>query len=79
MSVRKFRSIEEMKRRHWRKPEDPTLPAVIEGIWNFGERTAGLRFPPGVYRHRDIEEMNALTDRWALDNFKAFRERQSRS
>lgn len=76
MPVRKFRSVEEMKRDRWRDPGDPALPEVIKGIFGFGEKTSRLSFPPGVYRHRSIEEMNALTDRWALENFKALQDRR---
>lgn len=77
MPVRRFRSVEEMKRDRGYEPGDPLLARVIEGIWTFGERTAGLRFPPGVHRHRSVEEMNALTDRWARENFEALMRRRA--
>ncbi|MBP7866961.1 MAG: hypothetical protein KA419_13550 [Acidobacteria bacterium] len=79
MPVRKFRSLEDMKRERWHAPDDPVLPRILTGIWRFGRMTTGLHFPPGVYRHRTLEEMNALTDRWAEANFRAFQERRSRS
>ncbi len=76
MSVRKYRSIEEMKASRGYDRDDPRLPRVIEGIWDFGRRTAGLRFPPGVHRHRTVEEMNARAAEWAAENFRAFRARR---
>lgn len=76
MPVRKFRSIEEMKAARGYDRDDPRLPRVIEGIWDFGRRTARLRFPPGVYRYRSVEEMNARTAEWADENFRAFRARR---
>lgn len=76
MPVRKFRSIEEMKAVRGYDRNDPVLPRVIEGIWTFGERTARLRFPPGVYRSRSVEEMNARAAEWADENFRAFRARR---
>ena len=76
MPVRKFRSIEEMKKDRGYDRDDPRLPRIIEGIWDFGRRTAGLRFPPGVHRHRTVEEMNARTAEWAENNFRAFRARR---
>lgn len=76
MPVRKFRSIEEMKAARGYERTDPRLPRVIEGIWDFGRRTARLRFPPGVYRYRNVEEMNARTAEWADENFRAFRARR---
>lgn len=78
MPVRKFRSVEDMKRTRRHEPGDPALPRIIENIRRFGQITSGLRFPPGVYRHRPLEEMNALTDLWAEANFRAFQERRAR-
>lgn len=76
MPVRKFRSIEEMKAARGYERTDPRLLRIIEGIWDFGRRTARLRFPPGVYRYRNVEEMNARTAEWAEENFRAFRARR---
>lgn len=70
MPVRRFRSVEEMKAERGYDRDDPRLPKVIEGIWTFGRLTAGLRFPPGVYRHRNVEELNAQTEAWAEENFR---------
>jgi len=76
MPVRKFRSIEEMKAVRGYERTDPRLPRVIEGLWDFGRKTARLRFPPGVYRYRNVEEMNARSAEWAEENFRAFRARR---
>jgi hypothetical protein len=72
MAVRKFRSIEEMKAARGYDRDDPRLPRIIEGIWDFGRKTARLRFPPGVYRYRSIEEMNVRAAEWADRNFREF-------
>ena len=77
MPVRKFRSIEEMKAARGYERDDPLLSRIIEGIWTFGQRTARLRFPPGVYRHRSVEDMNALSSAWADENFRAFQDRRA--
>lgn len=66
MGVRKFRGIEDMEREKWRQPGDPTLYRVIARLWEFGRRTGDRRFPPGVYRHRSIADLNAQTERWQL-------------
>jgi len=76
MPVRRFRSIEEMKTARGYDRADPRLPRIIEGIWDFGRKTALLRFPSGVYRSRNIEEMNARTAEWADRNFREFRARR---
>ena len=68
MPVRKFRSVEEMNRPHWRQPGTAELYRAIERIWTFGLRTRKTRFPPGVYRHRSIEEMNAQQESWRRED-----------
>lgn len=72
MPVRRFRSVADMEQPHWREPGDPELFKAIAALWTTGARTVGLRFPPGVYRHRTIEALNAQTEDWAQANFRAF-------
>jgi len=72
MPVREFRSVAEMNRPHWRDLGDPQLLEAIAAPWTAGAATVGHRFPPGVYRHRSIESLNALTEEWALANVRAF-------
>jgi len=64
MPVRKFRSVEEMERSKWRRAGDPELFRAIARVWEFGRRTNGRRFPPGVHRHRTLADLNAQTERW---------------
>ena len=64
MPIRKFRSVEEMNQPCWRLPGDPALYAAIAGIWTAGARLQRRQFPPGVHRHRSIEELDALVERW---------------
>ena len=73
MSVRKFRSVEAIPT-PWFLPGDPALWRAIAAIWDFGQRTIHPRFPPGVYRHRSIEELGRLEAAWAAANFRSFRE-----
>jgi len=58
----------------WLDPGTATLFRATRSVWDFGRRTAGLRFPPGVYRHRSLEEMNRLEEEWVAANFRAFHE-----
>jgi hypothetical protein len=67
MPVRKFRSVEDMERAKWRAPGDPELFRAIATVWEFGRRSGKRRFPPGVYRHRSIADLNAQTERWQID------------
>jgi hypothetical protein len=72
MPVRRFRSVAEMKKPYWREPGDPELFEVIAALWAAGAAIVGHRFPPGVYPHRTVESLDALTEEWARANFRAF-------
>lgn len=72
MPVRKFRSLEEMEDALWREPGDPELFRAIEGVWAFADQTCPRRFPPGVYRHRSIEDAERQREQWEQANFEAF-------
>ena len=78
MPVRKFRTIEEMNGDRWYRPGDPELYRAIRRVWELGHRTIQQRFPPGVYKLRSIEEMNALQRRWDDANFEAYHQRLQR-
>ena len=78
MPVRKFRSVEEMEGNTWREPGDPQLYRAIRETWEFAERTLRPRFPPGVYKHRSIEDANKLRDEWERANFEAYQARLNR-
>ncbi|HEY6360859.1 MAG TPA: hypothetical protein VIX63_07120 [Vicinamibacterales bacterium] len=79
MPVRKFRRVEEMEQPTWREPGDPNLYRTIAHLWEFGRRTGGRRFPPGVYRHRSVQDLNAQTEQWSVDDFKMRPGARSRS
>lgn len=78
MPVRKFRSVAEMKAPVWPARGDPGLFRAIARVWGFGVRTNPVRYPPGVYKHASIEGLNALTEAWDRDNFRAFRQRRAK-
>jgi hypothetical protein len=70
MPVRKLRGLQEMEDSLWREPGDPQLWKAIEAVWRFAAETVPRRFPPGVYKHRSIEEAKLLRDRWEEENFR---------
>jgi hypothetical protein len=76
MPVRKIRNLQEMEDSLWYKPGSPELLRAIDAVWKFAERTCPQRFPPGVYRHRTIEDAQRQRDLWEEQNFKAFWERR---
>ncbi len=79
MPVRRFRSIEEMKREaHWFEAGTPALWHAMARVWDLGRRTAHRRFPPGVYRHPSIDSLQALSERWAEAQFSEFQRATTR-
>ncbi len=76
MPVRRFRDLQEMEDSLWHEPGTPELLHAIAGVWSFAERTCPKRFPPGVYRHRSIEEEQRQRDLWEDANFRAFWKRR---
>ena len=70
MPVRKFRSVDEMNQRVWREPGSDELLRAIEYVWELGRRTSRRQFPPGVYKHRGIEEAQAQRERWLAEHLR---------
>ena len=75
MGVTKFRNISEMKDR-WFKPGSPELFAAWRYTWAVSDQICQLTFPPGVYKHRSIEDAQALRASWERANFLAHQERK---
>lgn len=72
MPLRKFHSLQEMEDSLWREPGDPQLLRAIRSVWDFAARTCPKHFPPGVYRHRTLEDAERQRDHWEEQNFQAF-------
>jgi hypothetical protein len=64
MPVRKYRSIYDMPDETWRQPGDPALYRAIRQVWAFGQRTSSVRYRPGIYRFRSIDDMSAAQGEW---------------
>ena len=80
MPIKKYRSIDEMEGNTWRSAGDPKLFEAIRSTWDFARRTLEPRFPPGVYKHRSIEEAKLQREAWEKANFDAYQaRRRSRS
>lgn len=75
--MRKFRSVEEMEGNTWREPGDPKLFEAIRSAWDFAHRTLRPHFPPGVYKHRSIEDAWKLEEEWNRANFEKYQARIS--
>ncbi len=70
MPVHKYRRAEDMPDRTWMSPDDPELWPAIVRLWETTSRLAPLEFPPGVYKHRSIGDMNRQTDAWREANIR---------
>ena len=79
MPVRKFRSVADMPPPPLREPGSEELFQVLAGHWRAGALMADLRFPPGLYRHASIEELNARTDLWEAERIERVKLRSARA
>jgi hypothetical protein len=71
MPIRKFRDVAEMEGALWRQPGDPALFRAIAEVWSFAAQTVPRHFPPGVYKHRSIEDAEKLRAQWEEADFRA--------
>jgi len=74
MPIKKFRDVSEMRRTAF-APGSPELLAAIRHIWSLSQRICALHFPPGVYKHRSVEDADALRKQWQSANVKAQQQR----
>lgn len=77
MPVRKFRSVADMPPPPLREPGTESLFRALAGHWRAGALMADLRFPPGVYRHTSVEELNVQTDLWEAERVERLRVRNA--
>lgn len=70
MPVKKFHDISQMKRSAYRVGS-PELVAVTRRVWALSNKICPLRFPPGVYKHRSIEDAERLRKEWQAVNVAA--------
>ena len=74
MPIRKFRDISEIEEPRY-EPGSRRLYEVIRHVWGLADLICPLRFPEGVFRHRTIEDAEALRSCWEDANFQAHRAR----
>ena len=76
MPVRKFRDVSEMGDTRWHEPGDPKLFQAMAQVWGLAARMSQMRFPPGVYRHRSLEEAQRCRESWEAAAYEAGRRRR---
>jgi hypothetical protein len=74
MPVKKFRDISEIDEPAY-EAGSGRLFEVIRHVWGLSDRICPLQFPEGVFKHRSVEDAEALRDQWEDANFLAHRER----
>jgi hypothetical protein len=77
MPIKKFRDISEMTDT-WLEPGSPELARAIRNVWDLARHVTPLRFPPGVFKHRSIEDAERLREQWEAANFAAHQARTKR-
>ena len=70
MPVRKLRALPDDDDSVWLPLDDPRLWPTIKAVWQLSARMCPPRFPPGVHKHRSIEEANRTTDGWQADTIR---------
>lgn len=66
MPVVKLRSLEDAERSLWLDRDDPALWPTVAALWRLSNRLHPRHYPPGVYKHRSMEELNAMSEDWEL-------------
>jgi len=76
MPVRKFHSVDEMRREQRVSADDPRLPEVIRTVWEWGWEMAGRAEPPrGLLKFRSVEEADAHRRKWEERRIALIRKR----
>jgi hypothetical protein len=57
----------------WRRAGDPELFRAIAFTFELARRTNRRHFTPGVYRYRNVEEMNRADEQRLRDHVRARR------
>ena len=74
MPIRKFRDVSEMKASSYR-PGSRELLDAIRHIWGLSSKICPLRFPPGLYKHRSIDDAESLRKHWQKANVQRQQQR----
>ena len=71
MPVRRLRSLDEAEQSVWLHRDDPRLWPAVKTVWELADRVCSRRFPPGVYKHRTIGDVNRQSDAWEKLDFQS--------
>ncbi len=70
MPIRRFRTLPDEDEGVWMPPDRPELLVTIGATWALAARLCPQRFPPGVYKHRSIEDANRRTEEWERETIR---------
>ncbi len=71
MPIRRLRSPDEESL--WLAPDDPKLWRTIATVWELASRLSPPRFPPGVYKRRNIAECARAAEEWDAERVRRSR------
>lgn len=69
MPIRRLRSLDD-EENLWIAPGDPRLWRTIATVWELARRLSPPRFPPGVYKHRSIDECARAEEGWDAERVR---------
>jgi hypothetical protein len=76
MPVKRYHDVSEMEGNVWLERGDERLFRALRAVWALAAWSTDPHFPPGVYKQRSIEGVNALEEDWEQANFEAFHARR---
>jgi hypothetical protein len=74
MPIRRFRDVSEMTATSHR-PGSRELLDATRRVWASSAVICPLRFPPGLYKHRSVDDAEALRRQWQVVNVREQQER----
>lgn len=80
MPVFKYRTLEQARRALWTNSPDHVYLEQLHDLWILADRLCPFKYPPGVYKYKNIEDANdarretvITTARRAVETSKALR------
>jgi hypothetical protein len=64
MPISKYKHVADIPPPKRYASDDPKLLQAIEELWQFSDSIANLKFPPGVYKHKNVEQAYAQRLEW---------------
>ncbi|HDL17519.1 MAG TPA: hypothetical protein ENH29_00525 [Bacteroidetes bacterium] len=73
MPVYKYKTFEEAEKALWHFHPDNAYYKKIAELWDFADRLSPIKYPPGIYKFKTIEEANRHRDEIEMNHAKKIR------